>query len=101
MDESGTALLENIRFEPNGRNRHFAWVDPLSQAIFGDELLSVNRNNAELVRLDRHSARLLEAVFLGEAPNGPGSVVVVGNEAVVSYPERRGLVFHSLEGVGV
>lgn len=100
VDESGTALGEDIRFEPNGRNRHFAWVDPLSQAIFGDELLSVNRNNAELVRLDRRSARLLETVFLGEARNGPGSVVVVGNEAVVSYAERGGLVFHSLEDGG-
>lgn len=99
VDETGTVLGEDIRFAPNEHNRHFPWVDPLSQAIFGDELLSVNRNNAELVRIDRRSARFLETVFLGEAPNGPGSVVVVGNEAIVSYPERGGLVFHSLEEV--
>ena len=99
VDESGTALREDIRFEANRRNKHFAWVDPLSQAIHGDELLTVNRNNAELVRIDRRSGRFLDAMFLGEAPNGPGAVVVAGNEAVVSYPERRGLVFQSLTGI--
>lgn len=98
VDERGREILANIRFLPNARNKHFRWVDPLSQALHRNKLLSVNRNNFELVTLDKFSGCVERAVFLGEAPNGPEAVVVVDDVAIVSYPERRGLIFHSLCG---
>ena len=36
------------------------------------------------------------SVYLGEAPNGPHSVAVFGDMAIISYPERGGLTFHNL-----
>ena len=96
VDEFGTRVLQDITFAPNEHNRHFPWVDAIAQAVHGDELVSVNRNNAELVRVDRRTGTLREAVYLGEAPNGPRSVVVTDGEAVVSYPALGGLVFYAL-----
>lgn len=95
-DELARRILADFRFEPNGRNKHFRWVDPLSQALYRDRLLSVNRNNRELVILDKLTGRTEHAVYLGEAPNGPHSVAVFDDLAVVSYPERQGLVFLDL-----
>ncbi len=96
VDELGTEVLDEFRFAPNSRNEHFPWVDPLSQAIYGDKLLSVNRNNRELVTLDKRSGQIEDSLFLGEAPNGPRSVAVFGETAIISYPERGGLIFHNL-----
>lgn len=96
VDEFGGEILDNLRFSPNHRNKHFRWVDPLSQALYRDKLLSVNRNNRELVMLDKISGRIERSVYLGEAPNGPHSVAVFGDMAVISYPERGGLVFNDL-----
>ena len=89
-------VLRDIRFEPNARNKHFRWVDPLSQALHRDTLLSVNRNNRELVTLEKCSGSIERSRYLGEAPNGPHSVVVLGDLAIVSYPERGGLIFLDL-----
>ena len=96
VDEFGTEILHDFRFQPNSRNKHFRWVDPLSQALYRDKLLSVNRNNRELVTLDKLTGRVEISVYLGEAPNGPHSVVVFDDTAIVSYPERGGLIFHDL-----
>lgn len=96
VDQFGGMVVRNFRFEPNARNKHFRWVDPLSQALHGDTLLSVNRNNRELVRLDKRSGDIERSRYLGEAPNGPHSVVVLGELAIVSYPERGGLIFLDL-----
>ena len=96
VDQFGGKVLRDFRFEPNARNKHFRWVDPLSQALHGDMLLSVNRNNRELVALDKRSGRIERSRYLGEAPNGPHSVVVLRDLAIVSYPERGGLIFLDL-----
>ena len=96
IDELGREILDNFRFEPNRRNKHFRWVDPLSQALYGRKLLSVNRHNRELVILDKRTGRIERSVYLGDASNGPCSVVIVGDLAIVSYPERGGLIFHNL-----
>ena len=96
IDELGGEILANLPFPPNSRNIHFRWADPLSQALYGDKLLSVNRNNRELVMLDKLTGRIERSAYLGEAPNGPHSVVVFGDMAIISYPERRGLIFHNL-----
>ncbi len=96
VDEFGQEILDNFRFSPNSHNKHFSWVDPLSQALYHDKLLSVNRNNRELVTLDRLTGRVEHSLYLGEAPNGPHSVAVFGDTAIISYPERGGLIFHNL-----
>ena len=96
VDEFGREVLEDLRFSPNSRNKHFRWVDPLSQALSLNKLLSVNRNNRELVMLDKLTGRLDNSVYLGEAPNGPHSVAIFDDTAVISYPERGGLIFHNL-----
>ena len=96
VDELGGEILDNHRFSPNCRNKHFRWVDPLSQALYRDKLLSVNRNNRELVMLDKLSGRIERSVYLGEAPNGPHSIAIFGDMAIISYPERGGLIFLSL-----
>ena len=96
VDELGGEILGNLRFSPNSRNKHFRWVDPLSQALYRNKLLSVNRNNCELVMLDKLTGRIEHSVYLGEAPNGPHSVAVFGDMAIISYPEREGLIFYDL-----
>ena len=96
VDEFGGEILDSLRFPPNSRNKHFRWADPLSQALYRDKLLSVNRNSMELVTLDKVTGRIEHSAYLGEAPNGPHSVVVFGDEAVISYPGRGGLIFHNL-----
>jgi hypothetical protein len=96
VDEHGQKILANFRFAPNDHNKHVPWVDPLSQALYRDKLLSVNRNNCELVTLDKRSGRIESAIFLGDAPNGPRAVVIVDDVAIISYPARQGLIFHDL-----
>lgn len=96
IDELGSRILGEFRFETNARNRHFRWVDPLSQAPYRDKLLSVNRNNRELVMIDKTTGRIERSTYLGEAPNGPHSVAVVDDIAIISYPERGGLIFQNL-----
>ena len=97
VDEMGREILANLRFAPNSRNEHFRWADPLSQALYRDKLLSVNRNNRELVILSKLTGHIESSVYLGEAPNGPHSVAVFGDTAVISYPERGWLIFHDLK----
>ena len=96
VDELGEEILDNLRFAPNSRNKHFRWADPLSQALYRDKLLSVNRNNRELVTINKLTGHIERSVYLGEAPNGPHSVAVFGDMAVISYPERGGLIFHNI-----
>ena len=96
VDESGAEILDNLRFAPNSRNKHFRWADPFSQALYRDKLLSVNRNNRELVTLNKLTGDIERSVYLGDAPDGPHSVAVFGDMAVISYPERGGLIFHDL-----
>ena len=96
INDHGQEILQNIRFAPNKHNKDFPWVDPLSQVIYGNKLLSVNRNNRELVILDKLSGRAEHTVFLGEAPNGPQEVVLIDKLAIINYPERQGLIFLDL-----
>ena len=96
VDELGGEILGNLQFSPNSRNKNFRWVDPLSQALYRNKLLSVNRNNHELVLLDKLTGRIEHSIYLGEAPNGPHSVEVFGDMAIISYPERGGLAFCNL-----
>ena len=62
VDEDGSAVLADFRFESNGRNKHFPWADPLSQALHRGKLLSTLRNNSELVTLDKQSGVIEETL---------------------------------------
>ena len=46
--------------------------------------------------LDKITGRIERSAYLGETPNGPHSVAVVHDIAIISYPEREGLIFHHL-----
>lgn len=96
VDEFGREIMSNIRFPPNEHNKHFPWADPLSQVLYRETLLSINRNNFELVALNRRTNRIERTEFLGLAPNGPHSIAVMGDEAFVSYPSRQGLIICGL-----
>lgn len=96
LDATSGRPIQDIRFAPT-RNKSFQWVDPLSQAISDTVLLSVNRNNCELISMDRASLQMKKVLFLGEAPNGPKAVLISQGHAVVSYPGRNGLIFVPLE----
>uniref|UniRef100_UPI002AB23A7D hypothetical protein n=1 Tax=Burkholderia sp. BCC1988 TaxID=2817443 RepID=UPI002AB23A7D len=99
LEADSGELIQDIRFVPSRWNNSFQWADPLSQAITGNSLLSVNRNNRELVALDRSSLQAKNSLFLGDAPNGPRAVLVWREHAVVSYPGRNGLIFVPLEAL--
>jgi len=76
LDAESGMPVQDIRFETNPWSKPFRWVDPLSQALTADLLLSINRNNRELAILDRASLQLKKSIFLGDAPNGPRAVLV-------------------------
>ncbi len=96
VNDRGTEILASRSFEPNKHNTHFNWVDPIAQALFGSKLLSVNRNNLELVIMDKYSVAVEETYYLGSAPNGPNGIVVFGTQAIINYPYRGGLLFHNI-----
>jgi DNA-binding beta-propeller fold protein YncE len=96
ISDDTNRIIGNIAFEPNSMNKHFGWVDPLSQAIYGGFLLSVNRNNYELAVIDRSSKQLLASIPLGGSGNGPNHILVVDNEAVICHSEYDGLLFVDL-----
>ena len=99
IDDETLEITINIEFEPNKYNKHFTWVDPLSLALYKDFVISLNRNNRELVFIDKQSGEISKSIYLGEAPNGPRDIVIYENEAIVSYPEKHGLIFINLEEV--
>ena len=100
VDELAREISGTFRFAPNTRNKHFRWVDPLSQTLYRNKLLSVNRNNREIVMLDKFSGLVESSTYLGEASNGPHSVAVFGHVAIISYPQRGGLIFRDLAANG-
>ena len=94
LDPDTGAWRRDVRFERSSNNTTpFPWVDALRQAIAGSLLLSLNRNNRELVSLDRESLEPRASVCLGEGRNGPGDLIVWEDFAVVSYPALQGLHF--------
>lgn len=96
--ESGNPIQE-IRFNRSPWNNYFHWPDPLSQALTDNFLLTVNRNNCELAVVDRNSLHHRKSIFLGQASNGPNTVLALRQHAVISYPDRNGLIFIPLEAL--
>ncbi len=52
IDPAKWAILGDIRFEPNQRNKHFAYTDPLALAFYRGWLFVANRENEEIVAID-------------------------------------------------
>ncbi len=92
IDTNTYAIEKCIRFQGNSLNKHFRWVDPLSVKIHGNHLLSLNRNNRELVVLDKITLNTIKTFYLGDAANGPRDIEIFDNEIIISYPGRNGLV---------
>lgn len=97
IDPSTGASKQDLRFKPNKWDKFHNWVDPLSQALSEDYLLSLNRNNRELAVLNRASLEMVKTVFLGDSMNGPKCVLVWNQQAIISYPARNGLIFLPLD----
>lgn len=72
------------------------WADPLALAIYGDLLLSVNRNNYELAVFSRRDDTLLDTAALGGSQNGPNVITVLGDRAFVGHAEFQGLMLIDL-----
>lgn len=98
IDGDTYEIVRNIPFK-NKHNKHFQEVDPLSQVVLDKVILSINRNNCEIVSIEKSTFKIIKAVFLGDAPNGPRDIVTFNNEAIISYPERNGLIFLSLDEI--
>jgi hypothetical protein len=96
VDEEGRSVLADFRFTSNGKNTHFPWVDPLSQALYRGKLLSTLRNNSELVTLDKRTGAIEQTLSVSDSPNGPHALVVWNDFAVMSYPSEGALIFHDL-----
>jgi Restriction endonuclease len=99
VDAATFRIVQDITVPRNEHNETLPWADPLSQAISGDFLLSVHRNNCELAIFNKIDSRTVDTIFLGVAPNGPRAVVVWNDHAIVSYPARNGLIFVNLSRV--
>jgi DNA-binding beta-propeller fold protein YncE len=97
IDANSHEIVCDIRFHKNKHNENFEWVDPLSVKVFKNYILSLNRNNCELVVLDKVAHKQIKSFYLGSAANGPRDIELFDDEVVVSYPEKNGLIFLSLE----
>lgn len=89
IDTNSYDIYADIKFQKGTHNKHFNWVDPLSVKIYGDYLLSLNRNNCELAILDKNTHEVIEIFYLGDSPNGPRDVEIISDKVIISYPERK------------
>lgn len=101
VDSNYYEICTDIRFKKGACNKHFNWVDPLSVKVYENYLLSLNRNNCELAILDKKSLEIIETFYLGEAPNGPRDIEIIGDEVIISYPERNGLIILNIEATSL
>jgi hypothetical protein len=101
IDSNSYEICNDIRFPKGVHNKHFNWADPLSVKVYGNYLLSLNRNNFELVILDKNSLDVIEVFYLGDAPNGPRDIEIISDKIIISYPERNGLVILDIEATSL
>ena len=99
INTESNKVIDWLSPQARDKTSPFEWVDPLSQALYKDLLLSVNRHNFELAVYDRKSGKELKSYELGKATEGPNDLVVLGDTAVVCYPDRHGLLFVDLKNI--
>ena len=97
IDTERHAIVDNISFEPDANNKHFRWVDPLALAWHRQYLVSVNRNNYELVVTDPATHAAKARVRLGGTGNGPRDLAIVGDRAIITHKEMDGLLIVNLD----
>lgn len=85
-------IVNSVSPEPNEHNQHFEWVDPLAMRFHDGRILAIFRNNRELVAMDPESLEVQDKTFLGDASNGPQDLAILGDQVVITYPERAGLI---------
>ena len=68
--------------------------------MYGDLLLTVNRNNFELAVLGRRDEDSLATIPLGGSGDGPSAIAVVGDRVLIGHNERSGLSVIDLLGLG-
>lgn len=98
IDTEKNKIVGNIKIEPNPSNKH-EHVDCLSQALYQNYLLSINRSNYELAVIDRKSKQKAIAIPLGGTGNGPQDVCVVSDKAYISHSEYEGLIVVDLQKI--
>lgn len=86
LDGDPLRILRCSATQPNARNPYFQWVDPLAIQFFGEDLVAIHRNNRDLVLLDRETLAVKRTSYLGEAPNGPRDLVVLGSPSSRHIP---------------
>lgn len=101
VDSISHEIHAEIRFDKSTHNKNFDWVDPLSLKIHKSYILSLNRNNRELVVMNRVSHEVINKIYLGEASNGPRDIEIVGEEVIISYPDRNGLIVLNIEATSL
>lgn len=96
IDTQALRIANNVWFQPGPANRHFANVDPLEVAVYRDWLLCVNRNNAELVVVDRATTKPLARLTFADGGQPMRTIAVRddrlylgGNQAVHELNGRR------------
>ena len=97
IDTNENIIKGNITFKPNTSNKYFPWVNPNAQTLYKKYLLTINQSNYEMVAIDRETRQPTLSIFLGEASNGPSDIVVIGDTAIITYPEKNGLIYIDLK----
>lgn len=93
-------VLRGIRFSnSSAHQRVFKWVDPLAQAIYGDLLLSINRHNYELSVLTRRDEKVIGSIELGGTQDGPNTLQIIGDRAIICHAEFSELLVVDLLGM--
>lgn len=96
VDTTTLRLVDNIPFKANARNTTFSWVDPLSVAVAGRWLLAVNRNNNELVVVDRGTLKVVARLTFAEGKHQLQAMTVhnkriyLGDNAAQAVHELNG-----------
>jgi len=92
-------VLRGIRFDRGPAHPGVVdWVDPIAQAVYGDLLLSLNRNNFEVAVISRREEDSLVTIPLGG--NGPSTIACVGDRALIGHNEQSGLLIVDLLALG-
>jgi DNA-binding beta-propeller fold protein YncE len=96
VDTVTLRLGTSIAFPKGPRNRHFAWVDPLCVSVYRGWLLAVNRNNNELVVVDRGSAQTVAR--LSFAGDGHALLALTVRDDAIYVGDNEARAVHELNG---
>lgn len=96
LDTATLRRVDHIPFQAGPKNKHFQWVDPLGLVMYRGWLLSVNRNNNEVMVVDRASLKAVARLtFAGDGHQLKtialqGERIYLGDEAARAVHELSG-----------